>query len=1023
MRCPFLFPLKPALAALCVLLTVGQAVAHSPGDLMIVGYKSSQSPSDSISFVTWVELAAGESLILIDADYSGGGDGTGQGLAGGSYESLRSITWTNGSSALPPGTVITIPDVTASTPSPNIGSCTRSGNFALTNQGEQIFLAQGTIVDSGGNDYLNGQLIFGLDYEGSGGWGESGESALPSVLNVVLGNINMGEIDDAEFPDINRNGKAISDYSLDVVNPSKWQSVGSESLSSTIFNDDSVAEMLGAVSPGLLFHTRRMNNKLPILDESWSISQGATGDNIENLNGASCIRIPNWIPANERADPTAVYYLYFADHSGNYIRMAWAANIEGPWTGFRMNENTYPDIGDRGVLSLGDDDEIDAGDGLMIDGHIASPDVLIDDTNQRIIMYFHGQVWFTSEGRSNSRSQRTISATSSDGLNFNMPSGGDSRAGQSGHGVLSVNYGESYFRIFEEGGRQYALTNTGDLYGAPVDSSNVPLDPLVPNASYNHTSRYWDQGPKPFTDETESRGWLDWGNDLGALRPRHFGVLKRDGLLYAFYTNKGEIGERVKISTFDFANLPSGSELSFEDWHGVFPSQELLRPEENWEGANLPLSISGAGGADDPMHELRDPSVLEDNDGRTYLFYSGSGEKAIGVAQLVSLPVLGGPTEVTTGAAHTFTVATDVDVAPEWLKISKTSTTAVGFDAEEASSYLIHDGNGYAPLQSATVSQGNQSYQLAHSATQQSVTLTLPNKYYATQGATLHFSSRLRSSTTGQFAELQVSFDGVTWQSLWVQRGGSAEADFTTRVVDISGLAGRCFELRFRYQHEPLRNSSIVSGNSSSQGWFIDDIVTSGLETVATVTEANFSSSSFTLDDITAMVEPEVTLGDDVDDRFLISVSGLHAGSGFSESIGYGKPYAVRIRSSYEQFMYDYFSDIERADPLVYEKTADPDGDGIVNLLEHAFGSSPQEPGSNPVHFTGDTIHPSLTFPWNSAAGHSYFLQMGDLQTSFVDVEFTESSEIVEGQLMITLSPAPSVIVPSEKAFFRIKVE
>jgi hypothetical protein len=45
-----------------------------------------------------------------------------------------------------------------------------------------------------------------------------------------------------------------------------------------------------------------------------------------NINGPSLIRVPHWID-----DPLGTYYLYFADHKGHYIRLAYADRLEGPW--------------------------------------------------------------------------------------------------------------------------------------------------------------------------------------------------------------------------------------------------------------------------------------------------------------------------------------------------------------------------------------------------------------------------------------------------------------------------------------------------------------------------------------------------------------------------------------------------------------------------------------------------------------------------------------------------------------------
>ena len=46
-----------------------------------------------------------------------------------------------------------------------------------------------------------------------------------------------------------------------------------------------------------------------------------------NIQGPSLIKVPEWIE-----NPLGNYYLYFADHRGTYIRMAYADEVTGPWT-------------------------------------------------------------------------------------------------------------------------------------------------------------------------------------------------------------------------------------------------------------------------------------------------------------------------------------------------------------------------------------------------------------------------------------------------------------------------------------------------------------------------------------------------------------------------------------------------------------------------------------------------------------------------------------------------------------------
>ena len=117
------------------------------------------------------------------------------------------------------------------------------------------------------------------------------------------------------------------------------------------------------------------------------------------------------------------------------------------------------------------DDEITPGNNLLLDGHVASPQVLIDDTNQQFVMYFHAPTEHDGEDRG----QSTFAATSSDGLNFNIPADG----GQAGHGVQPTILGESYFRIFTDGTDLYAFSNTGDIWLAPD-----PDNPYTAPAGY-----------------------------------------------------------------------------------------------------------------------------------------------------------------------------------------------------------------------------------------------------------------------------------------------------------------------------------------------------------------------------------------------------------------------------------------------------------------------------------------------------------------------------------------------------------
>lgn len=136
-----------------------------------------------------------------------------------------------------------------------------------------------------------------------------------------------------------------------------------------------------------------------------------------NINGPSLIKVPSWLP-----NALGRYYLYFAHHSGEYIRLAYAQKLEGPWV-----------IHEPGTLKLRE---------TACVHHIASPDVHVDDEKREIRMYFHGPT-----GQGNRQVSRV--AVSSDGIKF-----------AASREIL----GESYFRVFKWDSHYYAMARAGTLY-------------------------------------------------------------------------------------------------------------------------------------------------------------------------------------------------------------------------------------------------------------------------------------------------------------------------------------------------------------------------------------------------------------------------------------------------------------------------------------------------------------------------------------------------------------------------------
>jgi hypothetical protein len=297
-----------------------------------------------------------------------------------------------------------------------------------------------------------------------------------------------------------------------------------------------------------------------------------------NIQGPSAIRAPEWVSGR-----LGEYYLYFADHKGSYIRLAYANRVTGPWTlhvpgSLRLEESCFltepPEVS---AEQLAEHETRLKQSGTKISHdllseittpHIASPDVHVDPIAGQFVMYFHG---LDDVGV-----QVTRVATSANGIDFvARPE------------VL----GRSYMRIFRHDGMTYALAMPGQIYRSKDGLSDFVAGPMLFNPNM-----------------------------------RHAAVMKRDEKLLVFWTQVGEMPERILLSRIDM----SGDWLGWKD----SPAVEILRPERPWEGANAPLVPSIRSTAYGEVKQLRDPAILED-DGRVYLFYAVAGESGIAVAELL----------------------------------------------------------------------------------------------------------------------------------------------------------------------------------------------------------------------------------------------------------------------------------------------------------------------------------------------------------------------------------------------------
>ena len=228
--------------------------------------------------------------------------------------------------------------------------------------------------------------------------------------------------------------------------------------------------------------------------------------------------------------------------------------------------------------------------------------------------------------------------TTGTGLNFNNPDGsvsGGVGGGETGHGMKDAILGNAYFRVFEYSGSLYAFSNYGPIWKSPSLSD--------PWQTSDARADAWEEGP---TEGNPIYADLNSMYDPSGLRnkagnanprvgaPRHFAVRKypNEDTLEVWYTSRGDKPERIFKTWIDL------SASDWQNWDSAITSSdtvhdEMLRPEFDWEGVNIPPATS-KNGSQTNANQLRDPYLFQDANGKWYLFYSGEGEEAIGIASV-----------------------------------------------------------------------------------------------------------------------------------------------------------------------------------------------------------------------------------------------------------------------------------------------------------------------------------------------------------------------------------------------------
>jgi len=219
--------------------------------------------------------------------------------------------------------------------------------------------------------------------------------------------------------------------------------------------------------------------------------------------------------------------------------------------------------------------------------HLASPEIYINNNEQLIYLYFH------APSHSKNKEQWTFLALSHDGIHFDK--------------VIDRPLAPFYMRVFNYSGYIYGMVKGGDIWKSKDGISDFKS---VVN---------------PFDSSKLNNIWHDY---IGAIR--HVGLYRKKNILHVFFSRIGDKPERIIHTSI---NLDKNLD---KDWRiGNF--SEVIKPDEDYEGAKLIMKESTAGAAHYPENALRDPYLMRDSN-LFYLFYSVAGEQGIAFSQFKELP-------------------------------------------------------------------------------------------------------------------------------------------------------------------------------------------------------------------------------------------------------------------------------------------------------------------------------------------------------------------------------------------------
>jgi hypothetical protein len=275
------------------------------------------------------------------------------------------------------------------------------------------------------------------------------------------------------------------------------------------------------------------------------------------------------------------------------------------------------------------------------------------------------------------------------------------------------------------------------------------------------------------------------------------------------------------------------------------------------------------------------------------------------------------------GNVHTFTF-TAVGGATGYKWNRWNSAAAQPENCEAMTNVTLTTNSGYQVVNTSVKQEGAASFHLVSPGTIGNQIVELNTLFHGQTSASLTFQSRLRNSTASEHHKVQVKQEGSsTWQEVYNQDGGIAEASFTLKTVSLSTMVGKKFRIRFILN---FPGGNTFSNTGDANGWFIDAISFFNVSTLS-------GNVSQTLTGTSSTFTPGAG-------NYLFSVAPIISGIEFPSTDQPFTATAPALTFSTWAATFETNNSLA-AGTISNNPNADYDKDGRVNLIEYAFGTSP----------------------------------------------------------------------------------